>query len=192
MLSAADQGGLIRGHVDTAVIEFAEAAAKPIGNLAQRIAASELADQHRYPICPATEPFCGTLGAFLLYQCREPDSRKSLKQFIRQAYSRYPSLCPPGGIRPPTSPVKTVPVPEQLEEGLFLRWLPSGRLTFTLFRTTVTSISVSNSPLFSIRWVETSNYFVSFACAPRDQMLFFICARQTGGAKSGNAPNANL
>src|ERR1039458_9678857 len=66
-----------------------QAAAQAVADLAQRIGASQLTEQHGDELCPAGETFGGTLSSVLLYECGELGSRKVMEQLIEQACDLY-------------------------------------------------------------------------------------------------------
>ena len=66
-----------------------QAAAQAVADLAQRIGASQLTEQHGDELCPAGETFGGTLSSVLLYECGELGSRKVMEQLIKQACDLY-------------------------------------------------------------------------------------------------------
>src|ERR1039458_7856120 len=66
-----------------------QAAAQAVADLAQRIGASQLTEQHGDELCPAGETFGGTLSSVLLYECGELGSRKVMEQLIEQASDLY-------------------------------------------------------------------------------------------------------
>ena len=59
-----------------------QAAAQAVADLAQRIGASELTEQHGDELRPTGKAFSGTLCTVLLHECREFGSGKVLKQLI--------------------------------------------------------------------------------------------------------------
>ena len=59
-----------------------QAAAQAVADLAQRIGASQLTEQHGDELRPAGKALGVTLGGVLLYQCGELGSGKVLEQLI--------------------------------------------------------------------------------------------------------------
>ena len=66
-----------------------QAAAQAVADLAQRIGASQLTEQHGDELRPAGKTFGGTLRSVLLYECGELGSGKVLEQLIEQACYLY-------------------------------------------------------------------------------------------------------
>src|ERR1035437_11031153 len=66
-----------------------QAAAQAIADLAQRIGAPQLTEQHGDELGPAGKAFGGTLSSLLLYECGELGSWKVLEQLIEEARELY-------------------------------------------------------------------------------------------------------
>jgi hypothetical protein len=66
-----------------------QAAAQAVADLAQRIGAPELTEQHRNELCPAGKALGVTLGGVLLHQCGELGAGKVLEQLIEEACDLY-------------------------------------------------------------------------------------------------------
>jgi len=66
-----------------------KAAAQAVTDLAQRIGASQLTEQHGDELRPAGKAFGGTLSSVLLYECGELGSGKVMEQLIKQACDLY-------------------------------------------------------------------------------------------------------
>src|ERR1035438_4379282 len=66
-----------------------QAAAQAVTDLAQRIGASQLTEQHGDELRPAGKAFGGTLSSVLLYEYGELGSRKVMEQLIKQACDLY-------------------------------------------------------------------------------------------------------
>ena len=62
--------------------QLSQAAAQAVADLAERIGAAQLTEQHRDELCPAGKALGVTLGGVLLYECSELGSRKVLEQLI--------------------------------------------------------------------------------------------------------------
>jgi hypothetical protein len=58
---------------------------------------SQLAEQHRDQLRPATEAFGGSFGAVFLHQRRELQAWEMPQQLIKQAHGLYHSVRPPVG-----------------------------------------------------------------------------------------------
>src|ERR1039457_5826090 len=68
-----------------------KAAAQAVTDLAQRIGASQLTEQHGDELRPAGKAFGGTLSSVLLYEYGELGSGKVMEQLIKQACDLYDS-----------------------------------------------------------------------------------------------------
>jgi hypothetical protein len=66
-----------------------KAAAQAVTDLAQRIGASQLTEQHGDELRPAGKAFGGTLSSVLLYEYGELGSGKVMEQLIKQACDLY-------------------------------------------------------------------------------------------------------
>src|ERR1017187_2270591 len=66
-----------------------QAAAQAVTDLAQRIGASQLTEQHGDELRPAGKAFGGTLSSVLLYEYGELGSGKVMEQLIKQACDLY-------------------------------------------------------------------------------------------------------
>ena len=66
-----------------------QAAAQAVADLAQRIGASQLTEQHGDELRPAGKAFGGTLSGVLLYECGELGPGKVLEQLIEEAGELY-------------------------------------------------------------------------------------------------------
>ena len=66
-----------------------QAATQTVADLAQRIGASQLAEQHGDELRPAGKAFGVTLSGVLFYQCGELGAGKVLEQLIKQARDLY-------------------------------------------------------------------------------------------------------
>jgi hypothetical protein len=75
---------------------------------------SQLAEQHRDQLGPATEPFGSSFRTMFLHQRREFKARKVLKQLIEQAHCLYHRFALLLGIRRPNGPAKDSSTLEQL------------------------------------------------------------------------------
>jgi len=69
--------------------QTAEAATQAVADLAQRIGPSQLTEQHRDELRPASKALGGTLGGVLLYECGELGAGKVLEQLIKEARYLY-------------------------------------------------------------------------------------------------------
>jgi hypothetical protein len=69
--------------------QFPDAAAQAVADLAQRIGASQLAEQHGDELRPAGKALGGALGSVLLDQRGELGAGKMLEQLIEQACGLY-------------------------------------------------------------------------------------------------------
>ena len=83
------QGGAARRLGDAQMHQPPQAAAQAVADLAQRIGAAELAEQHGDELRPAAKALGGTLGGVLLDQCGELGPGKMLEQLIEQARDLY-------------------------------------------------------------------------------------------------------
>src|SRR3954469_153824 len=96
---------------------------------------SQLAEQHRDQLCPATEALGSSFRIVLLHQRREFKARQVLKQLIEQAHCLYHRSALLLGIRRTNSPVK-----RRFDAGTILgglvSWPVSAQRSF-LFRTRV-------------------------------------------------------
>ena len=97
MLVGIRQRGFIRRHADSEMNQLAQTTGQPVADLAQRVRVSQLAEQHRDQLRPATEAFGCSFGTVLLHQRRELKAREMLQQLIKQAHCLYHSFCPPVG-----------------------------------------------------------------------------------------------
>ena len=79
MLVGIRQGGAARRLVDSHMHQPPEATAEAVADLAQRIGASELTEQHGNELGPAGKAFGGTLGGVLLDECGELGTGKVLE-----------------------------------------------------------------------------------------------------------------
>ena len=66
-----------------------QAAAQAVADLAQRIGASELTEQHGDELRPAGKALGVTLSGVLLHECGELSSGKVLEQLIEEASDLY-------------------------------------------------------------------------------------------------------
>ena len=89
MLVSVGQGGAARRFGDPHMHQAAQAAAEAVADFAQRIGASELAEQHRNELRPAGEAFGVTLSGVLLDECGELGARKVLEQLIEETRNLY-------------------------------------------------------------------------------------------------------
>jgi hypothetical protein len=66
-----------------------ETASQPVADFAQRIRASQLAEQHGDELRPAGKTLGGTLGRVFLHQCGKLRPWEVLKQLIEQTRDLY-------------------------------------------------------------------------------------------------------
>ena len=83
------QGGAARRFGNPHMHQPPQATAQAIADLAQRIGASELTEQHRDELRPAGKALGVTLSGVLFYECGELDSGKVLEQLIEKACDLY-------------------------------------------------------------------------------------------------------
>src|ERR1035438_480002 len=83
------QGGTARRSENPHMHQSPQAAAQAVTDLAQRIGASQLTEQHGDELRPAGKAFGGTLSSVLLYEYGELGSRKVMEQLIKQACDLY-------------------------------------------------------------------------------------------------------
>jgi hypothetical protein len=76
------QGGAARRFGDPDMHQPPQTAAQAVANLAQRISASELTEQHGDKLRPAGEALGVTLSGVLLDECSELGTGKVLEQLI--------------------------------------------------------------------------------------------------------------
>ena len=72
-------------RVDAQMAQLSLARSQPIGDLAQRLGASELAERHRHELSPAREAFRLALSIMLLHQLGELSARKELEYLTEYA-----------------------------------------------------------------------------------------------------------
>jgi hypothetical protein len=77
--------------------QLAQTTGQPVADLAQRVGVSQLTEQYRDQLRPATEAFDGSFGAVFLHQRCELQAWKMPQQLVKQAYGLYHSVCPPVG-----------------------------------------------------------------------------------------------
>ena len=106
MFVGVSQRGLIRRSVDSEVNQLAQTTGQPVADLAQRVRVSQLAEQHRHQLRPATEALGGPFGPVFPHQRRELQAREVLQQLIKQAHCLYHSVCPPVGDSTPNCSLK--------------------------------------------------------------------------------------
>ena len=83
------QGGAARRSGNPHMHQAPQAAAEAVADLAQRIGASELAEQHGDELRPAGEALGVTLSGVLLDECGELSTRKVLEQLIEETRNLY-------------------------------------------------------------------------------------------------------
>ena len=83
------QGGAAGRLGDPEMNQLAQTAGQAVADLAQRIGAAELAEQHRDQLRPAGKALGVTLGVVLLDQRGELRPRKMLEQLIEQTRDLY-------------------------------------------------------------------------------------------------------
>jgi hypothetical protein len=81
-----------RRFQDAEMDQFAEAAGQTVADLAQRIGAAELAEQHRDELRPAGKTLGGPLGVVFLDQRPELVAGKMMEQLIEQTRGLYDCL----------------------------------------------------------------------------------------------------
>ena len=89
VLVGVGQGGVVGRLGDAHMHQLAQAAGQAVADLAQRIGAAELTEQHGDELGPAGEALGGTLGGVLLDQCGELGAGEVLEQLIEQAGDLY-------------------------------------------------------------------------------------------------------
>ena len=82
MFVSIGQGGAARRPDNPHMHQPPQAAAQAVADLAQRIGASQLTEQHGDELGPAGKALGGTLSGVLLYECGELSSGKVLEQLI--------------------------------------------------------------------------------------------------------------
>ena len=76
------EGGAARRSGNADMDQPPQTAAQAVANLAQRIGASQLTEQHGDELRPAGKALGVTLSGVLLYECGELDAGKVLEQLI--------------------------------------------------------------------------------------------------------------
>ncbi len=89
MLIGIGQGGAARRFGDPQMDESPEAAGQAVADLAQRVGASQLAEQHGNDLRPAGKALGVTLGGVLLHQRGKLRPREMLEQLIEEACDLY-------------------------------------------------------------------------------------------------------
>ena len=89
MLVGIGQGGAARRPGDSHMYQPSQAAAQAIADLAQRIGASQLTEQHGDELRPAGEALGVTLSSVFLDECCELGAGKMLEQLIEQTRDLY-------------------------------------------------------------------------------------------------------
>ena len=83
------QGGAARRSGNPHMHQPPQAAAQAVADLAQRIGASQLTEQHGDELRPAGKALGVTLSGVLLYECGELGPGKVLEQLIEEARDLY-------------------------------------------------------------------------------------------------------
>jgi hypothetical protein len=76
MLVGVSQRGFIRRHTNSEMNQFAQRTGQPVADLAQGIRMRRLAQQHRYQLRRAREPFGSSFRLMFSHQCSELRTRK--------------------------------------------------------------------------------------------------------------------
>jgi hypothetical protein len=79
--------------------QAAQTTCQAVADLAQRISASELTEEHRYELRPAGKALGGVFGTVLFNQGGELGTGKMLEQLIEKAGSLFDCVGPPCGRR---------------------------------------------------------------------------------------------
>lgn len=95
MLVGVRQSGLVGSLANAEMHQLAQAAGKPIADLAQRIGMAQLAEQHGHELGPAVEALGRALGFMLFDQAGEFQTGKMMQQLIEQTRDLYHHRRPP-------------------------------------------------------------------------------------------------